>query len=125
MSIMTTRLLRTTIGTTALLAWSITAAGQTASLATAAAEQQADEVRSLLAEGADANIPLADGSTALLWAAHWNDLEMADLLIGADANVNAFDDHGVTPLVRAAENASLPMIQRLLEAGANLSLIHI
>jgi ankyrin repeat protein len=119
MSIMTTRLFRTTIGTTALLAWSVTAAGQMASLATAAAEQQADEVRSLLAAGADANTSLADGSTALLWAAHWNDLEMADQLLTADADVNAADDHGVTPLVRAAENASLLMVEKLLAAGAN------
>ena len=122
MSIMTTRLLRTTIGTTALLTCSIAAAGQTTSLATAAAEQQVEELRSLLEDGSDANIPLADGSTALLWAAHWNDLEMVDLLLGADANVNTFDDHGVTPLLRAAENASLPMIERLLDAGANSNL---
>ncbi len=122
MSIMTTRLLRTTIGTIALFACSVTIAGQTPSLATAAAEQQADEVRSLLANGADANVPLADGSTALLWAAHWNDLEMVELLLGAGANVNASDDHGVTPLVRAAENASLAMIEQLLKAGADSNL---
>ena len=122
MSIMATRLLRTAIGTTALLAWSVTATAQDTSVAAAAADQQTDVVRSLLADGVDANAPLADGTTALLWAAHWNDVKMADLLLGADANVNASDDHGVTPLVRAAENASLPMIQRLLEAGANSNL---
>jgi hypothetical protein len=60
--------------------------------------------------------------TALHWAAHWNDLEMADRLIAARANVNAADDHGVTPLIRACENASEPMVRKLLAAGANPSL---
>jgi ankyrin repeat protein len=33
--------------------------------------------------------------------------------------VNAADDHGVTPLARAAENASEPMVAKLLAARAN------
>ena len=122
MSTITTRLLRTTIGTTALLACTFSANAQNAAVATAASEQQAELVRSLVAKGSDVNAPLADGTTPLLWAAHWNDLEMAELLLGAGANVNTSDDHGVTALVRAAENASLPMIRQLLAAGANSKL---
>ena len=90
-------------------------------LVTAAAEQDSAEVRRLLAEGVDANAARADGATALLWAAHWDDLESADRLLAAGASVNAADDHGVTPLERAAENASLPMVRRLVEAGANVN----
>jgi ankyrin repeat protein len=59
------------------------------------------------------------GPTALLWAAHWDDRDAVELLLRAGANVNAADDHGVTPLARACENASEPTVTRLLEAGAN------
>ena len=84
----------------------------------AAAEQDRAAVRALLQQGAAVNAARADGATALLWAAHWNDVEMVDLLLRAGANVNAADDYGVTPLARAAENASAAMVERLLKAGA-------
>ena len=96
-----------------------TAAGPDLRLVNAAAEQDKVAVRTLLKQGVDANTALADGSTPLMWAAHWNDLEMVDLLLRAGANVNAADDHGVTALERASENASEPMVGRLLTAGAN------
>ena len=85
----------------------------------AAAAQDAEAVRTLVEGGADVDAPWADGSTALLWAAHWNDLDMAGLLLTAGADVTTADDHGVTPLDRAAENASLPMVETLLAAGAD------
>jgi len=85
----------------------------------AAADQDKALVRSLLGQGADVNAARADGSTALLWAAHWDDAETVDALLRAGAKVNAADDHGVTPLAQAAENRSLPMVEHLLKAGAN------
>lgn len=88
-------------------------------LVNAAANQDKATVRALLKQRANVNAPRADGSTALLWAAHWNDMEMVDLLLAAGANVNAADDHGVTPLARAAENADVAMMERLLKAKAN------
>jgi len=88
-------------------------------LVNAAAEQDAEAVRALLDEAVDVNTARADGVTALLWAAHWDDLATADTLIAAGADVNAADDHGVTPLARAAENASVAMARTLLSAGAN------
>src|SRR5262249_57062738 len=33
--------------------------------------------------------------------------------------VNAADDHGVTPLSQACENASVALVEKLLQAGAN------
>src|SRR2546423_8882186 len=76
-------------------------------------------VRALLKAGVDVNTRRADGANALLWAAHWDDLEMADLLLGAGAHVNAAEDRGVTPLARACENRSASMVAKLLAAGAN------
>ena len=92
--------------------------GQDLRLVDAVAVQDAQTVRALLDVGADVNASRADGATALLWAAHWDDADLAGRLIRAGADVNAADDHGVTPLERAAENASLPMVERLLAAGA-------
>ena len=87
----------------------------------AAAAQDTRLVRALLDEGADVNTPRADGVTALLWAAHWDDLEMATLLLRAGADGNAADDHGVTPLERASENASIAMVETLLAAGVDVN----
>ena len=102
-----------------LLALPGPAVAQDLRLVTAAADQDAGRVATLLADGLDPNAARADGATALLWAAHWNDLQTADLLLAAGADPDAADDHGVTPLERAAENASLPMVERLLSAGAD------
>jgi uncharacterized protein len=41
------------------------------------------------------------------------------MLLRAGASANAADDHGVTPLARAAENADVAMVERLLRAKAN------
>ena len=84
------------------------ATAQDLRLVGAAADQDARTVRALLDEVVDVNATRGDGATALLWAAHWDNLETAELLLHADANPNAADDHGVTPLGRAAENASAP-----------------
>jgi ankyrin repeat protein len=76
-------------------------------------------VRALLKQRADVNVRAHDGSTALLWAAHWNDLETADLLIKAGADVNTANDLRTTPLSLACTNANAALVDRLLSAGAN------
>ena len=90
-----------------------------ARLVGAAAGQDHAAVRALIREGVDVDASRADGVTALLWAAHWDDGELADLLLAAGADVNTAEDHGVTPLARASENASAAMVERLLAAGAD------
>jgi ankyrin repeat protein len=103
-----------------LIAGQVSAAGPDLRLVDAAAQQDWKTVRALLQErGADVNASRADGATALLWAAHWDALEMIDVLLRAGARVNAAEDHGVTPLARACENASLPAVERLLKGGAD------
>ena len=41
--------------------------------------QDASQVRALLTKAVDVNVRADDGSTPLLWAAHWNDVAVADL----------------------------------------------
>ena len=96
-----------------------TAAAQDLRLVRAAAEQDLRGMRALVEQGIDVNTARADGATALLWVAHWDDPNAAAVLLHAGADVNAADDHGVTPLARAAENASVAMVRTLLDAGAN------
>jgi len=99
---------------------STAAAAANARLAEAVKARDLDTVHRLLSERVDVNAPLADGATALHWAAHRDDLETANLLIRAGANVNAADQYGVTPLILAAENGNAAIARALLEAGANV-----
>jgi ankyrin repeat protein len=88
-------------------------------LADAARDQDQTQVRALLARGVEVNVRAQDGSTALLWAAHWNDTATAELLIRARADANLANDLGMTPLSRACTNANAALVDLLLGAGAN------
>src|SRR5688572_11361268 len=46
----------------------------------AVAQRDASAVRRLVKAGANVNAPQPDGSTPLMWAAHWNDVSSAALL---------------------------------------------
>src|SRR3977135_520565 len=94
------------------------AAGPDTRVADAAAQQDWRAVETLVKAGVEVNAAQADGATALLWTAHWNESSTADLLIGAHANVNAANDHGVTPLALACENGSVPTAAKPLRTGA-------
>ena len=102
-----------------LAAMASPAVAQDQRLVEAVARQDLDAGRILLGESVDVNASQPDGATALHWASHWNDLEMADQLIRAGANVNAVNELGVTPLFLAALNASAGMANALVRAGAD------
>src|ERR1700735_206461 len=63
-------------------------------------------VHSLLSQHADVNARSDDGSTALLWAAHQNDADTAELLLGAGADANIANEFKMTPLSQACTNGS-------------------
>ena len=89
--------------------------------------------RLLIDKGANIQAGNWFGKTALMYAAQWDLLEIAKLLIDNHINVNAatpaVEDPmqecsaptitGRTALMYAAENASAPLIEMLLKAGAD------
>jgi ankyrin repeat protein len=85
----------------------------------AARNRNKEAVRALLEQRADVRATQPDGATALHWAAHWDDLDTAELLIRAGANVNAQNDLGATPLWLACVNGNADFVDKLLRAGAN------
>jgi len=91
-------------------------------LVDAAERQEKTVVGVLVKQHVDVNTPQADGATALHWAAHWDDIDMLDILIRAGALVNAANDHGVTPLWLACANGNAATARHLLTAGANANL---
>ena len=90
-------------------------------LVVAMKSQDAAAVKALLKQRADVNTADVDGTTALQWAAHWNDLESVNALIAAGAKANVASRYGVTPLHEAASIGSAPVVNALLRAGASAS----
>src|SRR5262245_29490254 len=67
-----------------LLGWSaVAAAASDGRLIDAVKRHDTAAARSLIKAGVDVNATQADGATALHWAAQWDDVEVADLLIRA------------------------------------------
>ena len=85
------------------------------------AVQNRDKValQALLKQHAAVNAAQPDGTTALHWAAHWNDAESVQLLLHAGANAKAVNRYGATPLSEAAASGSPEIIEQLLTAGAD------
>ena len=85
------------------------------------AVQNRDTARltTLIRQKANVNDPQPDGTTALHWAAHWNDLETVNQLLHSGANPNATNRYGASPLSEAAALNNAPLVEALLKAGAN------
>jgi uncharacterized protein len=86
-------------------------------LADAAMNNDGREIRALLRQTVDVNATQPDGMTALHWAAHLDNLEIADELLRAGADFRAANRTGATPMYLATVNGSAAMIERLLAAG--------
>ena len=72
-------------------------------------------VERLVSDGVDVSAPQGDGATALHWSVHRDNLELTSVLLDAGADVNAADDHGVTPLALACVNGSAAMVELSLK----------
>lgn len=96
----------------------ITAASESP-IADAVERGETSNVPALLARGADVNASQVDGMTALHWAAHLDDLDVAEALLQKGADVKAANRYGVTPLSPACTNGNGAMVELLLDAGAD------
>jgi len=93
-----------------------------APVADAARAGERETVRSLLKDGVDVNAAQGDGMTALHWAALSNDVETAEMLLYAGANVQAATRLGAyTPLILASRSGHPAMVEALLNAGADVN----
>ena len=124
--------LRTRRTTWWLKSWSVAAAAVAAliaavSLATPAKPTLLDAAESgdratalkLLSEKADPNTLGADGTTAIMFAAHNDDLPLVQALIKAGANVKLQNQFGTSAITEAAIIGSAPIIDALIKAGAD------
>ena len=112
--------MRLVLGCCVVVLLSVVNAGAASTeLADAAMKRNGEVVRSLLQRKADVNAPQIDGTTALHWAVRLDDLETAELLIRAGANVSATNRAGATPMQLAALNGNAAMVDKLIKAGAD------
>ncbi len=89
-------------------------------LVEAAARNETANVLAALEAGADAAARASDGTTALHWAAYYDDSRLVQRLIDGGADVNAVNDYGSTPLSEAALAGSTEIVRSLLAAGAEV-----
>ena len=93
-------------------------------VADAAMRDDVAAVRALLADGADVNAPRGDGMTGLHWAALNGNVEIARLLVGAGADLEAATRIGAhTPLHVAGREGTGEIVAVLAEAGANVAAV--
>ncbi|XP_047106095.1 ankyrin repeat domain-containing protein 65-like [Schistocerca piceifrons] len=87
----------------------------------AAKDGAVEELRVLLAVGADVETKDEYRKTALQWAAERGYAKAVDCLLSSGAEVNTRDRWQLTPLHRAAERGHQDVVTVLLEAGADKS----
>jgi uncharacterized protein len=88
-------------------------------LVAAARDQQQSLALSLIDQGANVNATEPDGTSALMWAVHFDEVPLVERLIAAHANVRAVNAYGATPMYEAAIFADTAVIKKLVRAGAN------
>jgi ankyrin repeat protein len=114
------RTLRSSLAMAALvLAAGCGAAAAETSLLEAAKAADGAGARAALAARADPNLADADGTTALLWGVHHDDVELVKELIRAGADVHAKNAYGATAMSEAAVVANPAVLEALLAAGAD------
>ena len=92
-----------------------------ARVATAAERQEWELLRALIEASEDVTVAQPDGATALHWVSYWDNVSVAEDLIGAGANIDALTDLGIPPLWIAVESGSIEMALYLIGAGAGVN----
>ncbi|MGV3590173.1 MAG: ankyrin repeat domain-containing protein [Gammaproteobacteria bacterium] len=90
-----------------------------ANLVDLVANGESAEALSLLAAGTDVDAMLADGSTALLYAAYNGDAELTKALLDAGADPDARNEYGSFPLSEAVQSGNVDVVRLLLEHDAD------
>jgi ankyrin repeat protein len=75
----------------------------------------------LLARGAKPDARNSLGATALSEAVNLADERLVGLLLSAKADANLGNEEGQTPLLLAARTGSLPIVEKLVKAGAKVN----
>jgi cytohesin len=88
----------------------------------AAQDMRPASVLALLAEGADPDARAADGSTAMLYAAHVGNFETVQALLNAGGDPNLANRYGVAPMHEAALRADARMLRILVDNGADVDI---
>lgn len=91
----------------------------------ATAQNKLATVRTLLARGANPNLPKAGGNTPIM-AASWRRphgyLEFIRILLQYNADINQQNDHGVTALMIATLHGNSDTVRLLIQRGAKIDL---
>lgn len=96
----------------------------------AAARNDVEEAKKLLARGADVNAKMSDGYTALMYGAFYGSAEVVAFLLDNGAEVNARHKSGLTALIEAAKQNMdagdvitnyVGTVEALLKKGADVS----
>jgi len=82
---------------------------------------RATALRLLNAKGANVNATGPDGTTAVMYAAANDDIELVRALIKAGANVKLKNQFGTSALTEASIIGSAPIIDALIKAGADVN----
>jgi ankyrin repeat protein len=90
-------------------------------LLTAARDGDRSAALALLGERADPNEAEADGTTALHWAVHNDDIELVKRLLAAGAKADVANDYGATPFTEAAIGGNAAILAALLDAGVDVN----
>jgi uncharacterized protein len=106
-------------GASMMMAADTAAPSATALLDAAESGDHAAAMRLVGAKGASVNSTEADGSTAIMYAAANDDLELVRALIKAGANVKLETQLGSSAITEASIIGSAPILDALLKAGAD------
>jgi ankyrin repeat protein len=77
----------------------------------------------LVANRVDPNMTDKNGWCAIKWAVIYNNTDVLTTLIRYGVNVNTRDKTGKTPLMVACQIGSIPTVDNLLKAGADLHML--